>query len=511
MQLLEDLNSIFPPKSIVPAEHAEEYQKCAEDVVYWVNSYCWGFDPREENDDGGYTRFRLFEKQAEFLLWLKDLEARRKGGLVEKSRDSGLTFLCAEYALHGWLFRPGFTVGFGSRTLDLVDRLGDPDCIFEKIRMLMERLPGWMMPAGYSPKKHDNEAKILNPSNGASITGQGGDNIGRGGRKSIYFIDEAAFLERPEKVDRALSATTNVRIDVSTPNGQGNTFYRKRYGGKISIFTFHWKDDPRKSEEWAIEKRAEIGEVAWAQEYEIDYAASIEGVCIPAKWVRAAVDFKVEGLSATYPEVGGFDPADGGRSRSVLVGRRGPMVRKPISWGELSAGQAAWKAADEAERLGIETVNYDAIGVGTSVKEAWDNGERKLKFKTNGVKWGESPTDHVWPSGKTSAEMFVNLRAELWWTMRARFERTFQVVTEGAPFPPDELISIPNEPDLIAELSLPLCHVTNTGKIQLESKIDMAKRGVKSPDHGDALAYTFAPPPAGWAHDADLKSWFLNR
>ena len=137
-----------------------------------------------------------------FLEWLKERERRKENGLVEKSRDQGATYLCAVYAVHAWLFRPGSSVGFGSRKLDLVDRRGDPDCIFEKIRGVLYSLPGWMLPTGFSRTKHDNSAKLLNPATGATITGEGGDDIGRGGRKTLYFVDEAAFLEHPTSVEK---------------------------------------------------------------------------------------------------------------------------------------------------------------------------------------------------------------------------------------------------------------------------------------------------------------------
>jgi phage terminase large subunit len=55
------------------------------------------------------------------------------------------------------------------------------------------------------------------------------------------------------------------------------------------------------------------------------------------------------------------------------------------------------------------------------------------------------------------------------------------------------MISIPNHPELIAQLSLPLWQTTDTGKTKLESKPDMKKRGVGSPDFADALAYRYAP------------------
>lgn len=471
---------------------ADELKRCAEDIEYWVNTYCWTFDPRETESDP-VVPFKLFPRQAEFLLWIRERERDQRSGVAEKSRDVGFTWLCCAYAVHGWLFRRGFAAGFGSRKLELVDKKGDPKCIFEKIRFLVQHLPDWMLPEGYNERIHSGFAKLLNPSNNASITGEGGSQIGRGGRNTVYFVDEAAFLQHPKLADAALSATSRVKIWVSTPNGMGNSFYEKRFGGRFAVFTFHWRDDPRKDDAWYEQQKDELDPVTLAQEVDIDYSASIEGICIPAKWVRAAVDFAIPGVSKEYPLIAGFDPADGGKAKSVFIARRGPVVLDPLAWGELSAGEAADKAAMEAQRLGVDRVNYDAIGVGTSVQYAWDKRESALGFVANGVKWGDPPTNTRWPSRKTSAEMFVNLRAELWWILRTRFEKTWQVVNEGAEYPPDELISIPNCPELISQLSTPLCETSATGKIQLESKPDMSKRGVSSPDYGDALAYSFAP------------------
>ncbi len=66
----------------------------------------------------------------------------------------------------------------------------------------------------------------------------------------------------------------------------------------------------------------------------------------------------------------------------------------------------------------------------------------------------------------------------------------------GINYEIDELISIPDHPELIAQLSLPLHFYTETGKIQIESKKDMQKRGVASPDFADALVLAFASSAA---------------
>jgi hypothetical protein len=60
------------------------------------------------------------------------------------------------------------------------------------------------------------------------------------------------------------------------------------------------------------------------------------------------------------------------------------------------------------------------------------------------------------------------------------------------------MISLPNHPQLLAELSLPLVFRLDTGKLRLEQKDKMRARGVKSPDFGDSLAYCFAEDAGDW-------------
>lgn len=470
-----------------PVEKRAELYRCQGSIEHWCNHWCYTFDPRRTPS---ILPFDLFPKQAEFLRWVRDRELGQEDGLVEKSRDMGVTWLCCLHALHGWRFRRSYAVGFGSRKLDLVDRKGDPDCIFEKIRFLIDWLPRWMLPRRFTRAKHSGYCKILNPANGASITGEGGDGIGRGGRKAVYFVDEAAFLEHPQLVERSLSETTRCRIDVSTPNGPGNPFAVKRHSGTVSVFTLHWRSDPRKDEAWYAEKKRTKDAVTIAQELDIDYSASVEGITIPAKWVRAAVNLK---LPRGAFVVGGADIAEMGRDRTVLMPRRGPVVLDPIDWGQVNTTETAWRLADESTKLDVQILNYDVCGIGTNIRGTWQSSTRVLTFTPVAVNSGEAPSRAFWPDGRTSKELFVNLRAEMWWTLRARFERTYEFVELSVKHPPEDLISIPDHPQLIAELSLPLHRRMDNGKIKIESKEDMRQRGVKSPDFADALCLSFAP------------------
>ena len=102
----------------------------------------------------------------------------------------------------------------------------------------------------------------------------------------------------------------------------------------------------------------------------------------------------------------------------------------------------------------------------------------------------------------------TTLRAESWWIIRERFRKTWEVIINGKEYPLQELISIPNHPELIADLSKPLVKPNSERLITLESKQDMRKRGVASPDFGDMLAMMFAPedPKEWWESEAVLNT-----
>lgn len=266
-------------------EREVEFEKCRDDIMHWVMTWVDTYDPRFIADGcPPVMPFQLFPKQADMLLWMQDRERCQEDGVCEKSREVGVTWLCCAYLLHGWLFRPGFRGGVGSRKLELVDKIGDPKSIFEKIRMILRGLPVWMIPKGFSWSKHDNHCRLLNPSNGSTISGEGGDEIGRGDRASLYIVDEAASIEHPEMVDAALSQTTRCRIDVSTPKGTHIPFYKKLISlPERQRFRIHWKDDPRKSQEWYDRECKRIGDpYIIAQELDIDHAAAAEGLEWPA-------------------------------------------------------------------------------------------------------------------------------------------------------------------------------------------------------------------------------------
>lgn len=464
--------------------HIATYKKYP---VRFINDWGVTYDPRKTNP---IIPFILFPKQAEYINWLKDRFDGKEDGLVEKSRDMGLTWLNVAFAVWMFLFQKGSKVGFGSRKEALVDKIGDPDCIFEKIRMFINFLPGFLKPECEVPFM-----KAINSSNGASITGEAGDNIGRGGRSSIYFKDESAFYERPLKIDAALSQNSDVKIDVSTPNGIGNPFYNKRIGGKIAVFTFNWRDDPRKDDAWYKKQVDTLDPIIVAQEIDIDYKASIEGIIFPAEYVRAAVKYN-PGEAGLGPKRAGLDVADEGGDENCYVPIEGIVVGRPEAWKKGDTAFTTDKAYNLAYLQDVEIVNYDSIGVGAGVKASYrklkENPKIKGDIKFIPVNVGVTKLKGLYEDGpKKNKDMFLNLKAQIHWEFRRRLEKTYEVVELGKDHPVEELVSLPNDPELIAEMSILTFTVAENGKIRVESKQSLKSRGVKSPNRLEATLLAF--------------------
>lgn len=465
----------------------------------FIDDWVWTYDPRRlERGGSASIPMILWPKQREYIAWLEERMTTGSSGIVEKSRDAGATYLSLAYALCLWLFRGAVKVGFGSRKAMLVDRIGDPDALFEKLRMMLRLIPRELLPAGFEEDKHATYMRLLNPETGATITGEAGDEIGRGGRSTIYFIDEAAKLMHPERIDAALSQNTNVRIDISTANGDGNPFYRKRHSGQFPVFTFHWRDDPRKDDAWYAEQKRILDPVIVASEIDIDYHASVENICIPAVWVRAAVGLK---LPEAGERRGGLDVADEGGDLNAFVSGVGVVVKYIETWAEGTTTQTARKAAWLAREQHLDALNFDGIGVGAGVRGEWrelERTDRKL-CRANAINVGSKDLKGEFEPGRRNADLFENLRALLWWSMRRRFMRTYEHVNGIREWPVEDLIALPTPDecpkvaDLISELSRPKAGFNGAGKIQIESKSDMKARSVPSPNVADALMLMFAP------------------
>lgn len=520
-----------------------EMDICAVNKIHWFNTWARTFNPKLVGVSSPWLPFDLYPKQEEAIRWFEARSRNKEDGHFAKSRDIGFTWMSGGYALHRWLFEDGYKANFGSRKAEYVDRIGDPDSIFEKIRMLRRGLPKWMLPSENAMS--DNHMLMINEARGSIIRGEAGDDMGRGGRSTDYFFDEFAFVERADSVDAASVANADCRIFGSTVNGQGNLFYRKAHDGSLrpdQLFRFHWSDDPRKRDgmvevrepgkpivvvSWEKATRSKMEPHKWASEYDIDYSASVEGICILAKYVEASKRLRGElakrGIVVAEPLFGtaGGD-VGAGKAKSVVVAKFGPVVRVPKSWSDPDTVDTAnrmlmYCADDTRKRVssghegGVRSLRFDATGVGHGVGAVLKRGSGPVRAAA--VLVGNPPSDTMWPDGKTSKEKFLNIKAEAWWLCREAAKNSYEMLqfllepkkSDGSDNPEaiehelGDCLFLPQDnegPDamtLNSQLSLVKWQTTVAGKIQIESKEQLKKREIPSPDHADALMLNFVP------------------
>lgn len=443
------------------------------------------FDPRlVERGMEATAPFLLFPKQEEFVDWIVARWKGQEDGVAEKSRDMGVSWLTVAVAVWMFLYYPGSVVGFGSRKEEYVDKLGDPKSLFWKVRAFIDLLPREFRPAGWDSKKHAPFMVITNPENASVILGEAGDNIGRGNRTSIYFKDESAFYERAEAIDAALSQTSNCKIDVSTPNGAGNPFYRKAKGGKIPLFVFDWKDDPRKDQAWydAQVAKADSPTIV-AQEIDRNYEASVTNAFISGELARGAQMRGPTQVQAIGRLRVGVDPARFGDDKFAVTIRRGRLVVSIVEAQNLDSftGAAFVKSAIAPYGERPEQIAVDEIGIGAGVVDVLS---RMPEFA--GIVVGvnsslrmdgkQSNDTMIVPEGMIQSD-YYNVRAWMYGELR-------EWLKSG---------SIPSDPQLLSELTA-VRYGYRGGSILLESKDDMRKRGIKSPNKADSIALTFAIP-----------------
>jgi len=457
--------------------------------------------------------FVLFPRQVECATWILERARSREHGLIEKSRDCGVSWLACALAATLCLFNPGVTTGFGSAKEDKLDRSGDPDCLFWKVRCFLKYLPIEFR-GGWDESRHSAHLRIVFPGTSSAIVGEAGDNIGRGGRSSIFFVDEAAHLERPELIEASLASNTDCRIDISSVAGMANPFAIKRHSGKIPVFRFHWRDDPRKDDAWYAHQAEILPPAVLAGEVDLDYRASVEGSLIPSAWIESAVGAHVKlGITPSGIRTAALDVADTGNDLNALAGRHGILLQHLRSWsGKGSDLYASVVCAfGLCEEYGYRSLLYDSDGLGSGVR-----GDARIINETRraagkraifdepyrGSEAPYDPTGSMVP-GRTNLDLFANRKAQEWWAMRLRFERTHRAVSSGAAADPDALISLsPDLPELnqlCVELSQPTYRLNAAGKIL----VDKVPDGARSPNLADAMVIAFASGTA----QLTLNTW----
>ena len=233
---------------------ADLWQKCAQDVLFFINTFVYIIEPREGETQSGILPFNTWRHQDPIFAASQEyLGIRHQIG--DKSRAQGASWgEMAATILHPFIFRPNSVLGVGTINEETADDPNSPDSLGWKMDFMLEHLPTWMRPPGLVGGKHVNRnltkstwRNVLNGCFFKALASTKG--IGRGGRYTAFMLDESAFF-LPGKDREAVAnllRTTNGLVMWSTPNTPDCDHFERLYPERPSVWLqkiLDWEDNP---------------------------------------------------------------------------------------------------------------------------------------------------------------------------------------------------------------------------------------------------------------------------
>lgn len=286
----------------------------------------------------------------------------------------------------------------------------------------------------------------------------------------LLVVDEASAVAEQifEAAAGSMSGHTATTILISNPTRNSGLFYKTHHELASDWFRMHVScvNNPLVASDFVRQIAATYGEGSNAYRIRVlgEFALADDDTLIPADLVDQAISRDVVG-HANEPLIYGVDVARYGTDRTALCKRKGNAVLEIKSWGGLDLMQTVGAIVNEAKIDGPAEICVDTIGLGSGVADRL----REMGHNVRDVNVAESSAMN--PNAN-------RLRDELWLSVKDWLS------TRAVKLPKDE--------SLRHELVAPRYSFTSSGKIQVESKDSMRKRGHRSPDLADSLCLTFA-------------------
>jgi len=253
--------SVAPTKTLKEII-AEEYKKSAADPIHFMRRYGLIQHPQR-----GKVLFNLYPFQAKVLTEFQ----QHRFNIVLKSRQLGISTLCAAYALWCMTFKSDFNVLVIATKQDVAKN------IVTKVKVMQEGLPSWLKVNEVEFNKLGVRLKNGSQIKAVSAT----SDAGRSDAISLLIIDEAAWIDGIEDIWTASQSTLSTggkAIILSTPAGVGNFFHKTwqkaEYGGEWNPIKLKWDLHPERTIKWREEQDALLGPRLAAQESDCDFLTS---------------------------------------------------------------------------------------------------------------------------------------------------------------------------------------------------------------------------------------------
>lgn len=290
-----------------------------------------------------------------------------------------------------------------------------------------------------------------------------------------FFIEEASGIDDVifETAGGALSSEHSWVFMFANPTRTSGYFFRSYHSNRDQWRVYHipCQSSSRVSPEYPAQIAREYGEGSNVYRVRVlgDFPLTEDDSVISLGSVEAAVGREVSPGDASV--VWGLDVARFGDDSTALAKRRGnTLLAQVVEWRKKDLMQTVglivreFEQSRDSERPGA--INVDVIGMGGGVVDRL----RELGLPVRGVNVSEAPA--------TDADRYMRLRDELWFKGKSWFE--------------SRAVTMPRDDGLISEIVVPKYKVESSGKLKVESKDDLKKRGFKSPNKADAFLLTFA-------------------
>mgnify|MGYP003964936259 FL=1 len=239
-------------------EELQEYIKCSNNPVHFIESYCSIISL-----DEGLVKFKLRGYQQNLIEHYDD----NRFNVVLASRQSGKSITSCAYLLWYLLFNPEVTVAV------LANKGVSAREMISRIVTMLESVPFFLQPGVKILNKGNiefgNDSKVVAAATSSSSI--------RGLSINLLYLDEFAFVENAEEFYTSTypvvtSGKNSKVIITSTANGVGNMFYKiyesaVQKQSEYKHFLINWFDVPGRDEEWKKQTIANTSETQFEQEY----------------------------------------------------------------------------------------------------------------------------------------------------------------------------------------------------------------------------------------------------
>jgi hypothetical protein len=341
---------------------------------------------------------------------------------------------------------------------------------------------------------------------GYKLATAGSKDVGRSNTAQLLHASEFAFWDNAimhmAGLGNAISDEPGTEIIIeSTANGIGGAYHQMWQdaeagnGEYIAIFVpWFWQDEYRATVPDGYEPSADdrkymetygldMAQMAWRHNKIVTYGQGFAWLFDQEYPATAALAFKsatidplinptdvMAAVNSTYramtgPLIIGCDPAEYGPDRTAIAFRRGRVVYRLEVHEKKGPMEVAGILASHWKEFQPDGMLVDKIGIGSGIVDRL----KELNIPVIGVNSAARAED---------SETYANKRAEMWYRMKKWVE--------------DAPNRLPKNPALVADMSAPKFKTSSNGRKLIESKEEMAKRQVRSPDLADAIALTFA-------------------